>query len=62
MKLLSEKEWLNFLKNSGFRNVKTWKCGAKKDWEGTLIILVKNNLVVPTRCHFFAENPKKRFR
>ena len=50
------------LKNSGFRNVKTWKCGAKKDWEGTLIISGKNNLVVPTRCHFFAENPKKRFR
>ena len=24
--------------NSGFKNVKTWKCGAKKDWEGTLII------------------------
>ena len=26
------------LKNSGFRNVKTWKYGSKKDWEGTLII------------------------
>ena len=38
MKLLSEKEWLKFFKNSGFRSVKTWKCGAKKDWEGTLII------------------------
>ena len=38
MRLLSEKEWLNFFMNSGFKNVKTWKCGEKNDWEGTLII------------------------
>ena len=38
MKLLSEREWLSFFMNSGFKNVKTWKNGPKKDWEGTLII------------------------
>ena len=38
MKLISEYEWLNFFKNSGFRAIKTWKYGSKKDWEGTLII------------------------
>ncbi len=41
MKLLSQKEWLNLFKNSGFKSVKTWRYGVKKDWEGTLIITGK---------------------
>lgn len=38
MKLLGEKEWINFFKNSGFKSIKTWRNGRKRGWEGTLII------------------------
>lgn len=38
MKLLPEKEWIDFFKIAGFNSIKSWRFGAKKNWAGTLII------------------------
>ena len=38
MKLYKEREWKKFFINSGFKSVKSWRFGAKKNWAGTLII------------------------
>ena len=38
MELISENIWKEYFKESGFKNVKSWKVGKKENWEGTLII------------------------
>jgi len=38
MSLFSEKKWKNFFSEVGFKKIKSWKVGKKKDWNGTLII------------------------
>ena len=38
MKLLSEKEWMNFFKSAGYNDIKSWRYGEKEDWKGTLIV------------------------
>ncbi len=38
MKLLKEKQWIDFFKIAGFASINSWRFGAKKDWAGTLII------------------------
>jgi SAM-dependent methyltransferase len=38
MSLFSEKEWEKFFSEVGFKKIKSWKVGAKKDWTGTLVI------------------------
>lgn len=38
MKLFSENEWLEFFESAGFESVDSWRCGAKNDWGGTLIV------------------------
>ena len=38
MKLLPEKEWIDFFKIAGFNSINSWRFGAKKNWAGTLII------------------------
>ena len=38
MSLFSEKEWKKFFSQIGFKKIKSWKVGAKKNWTGTLII------------------------
>ena len=35
-------EWKHLFIESGFCNIKTYQCGQKKDWEGTLIFYVEN--------------------
>ncbi len=38
MSLFSQKKWKNFFSEVGFKKIKSWKVGQKKDWNGTLII------------------------
>ena len=38
MTLFSEKEWLSAFEISGFKNVRSWRHGAKDNWSGTLIL------------------------
>jgi len=38
MRLFSEKKWKYFFSEVGFKKIKSWKVGKKKDWSGTLII------------------------
>ena len=38
MKLLSEKDWMNFFKSAGYNDIKSWRYGEKEDWKGTLIV------------------------
>ena len=38
MELISENTWKEYFKESGFKNIKSWKVGKKENWEGTLII------------------------
>ena len=35
-------EWKELFVESGFYNIKTYQCGQKKDWKGTLIFYVEN--------------------
>ena len=37
MHLFSEKEWLDFFKNSGFNEIHSWRANSN-DWAGTLAI------------------------
>jgi len=44
MKLLSSKEWKNLFKLAGFKEVETWRVGAKENWAGTLVVTgIKKN-------------------
>lgn len=38
MRLFSQKKWKNFFSEVGFKKIKSWKVGQKKDWDGTLVI------------------------
>lgn len=38
MKLFSQHEWVDFFKAAGFHSVESWRHGAEKNWEGTLIV------------------------
>lgn len=38
MQLFSEKEWQQFFKNAGFKDVRSWHYGAKEGWTGTLVV------------------------
>ena len=38
MKLFSQHEWVGFFKAAGFHSVESWRHGAEKNWEGTLIV------------------------
>ena len=36
---LSIEEWKEKFSIQGFKNIKMFQCGSKKDWQGTLIIM-----------------------
>ena len=38
MQLFPESTWKKFFIESGFRNIESWRVGAKKDWTGTLVV------------------------
>ena len=38
MELKSENTWKRYFKESGFKNVESWRVGKKENWGGTLII------------------------
>ena len=38
MTLLGEIEWKKLFENVGFKNVRSWRVGKKKNWEGTLVV------------------------
>ena len=38
MKLFTEKEWIQFFTQAGFKKITSWRFGEKKGWTGTLII------------------------
>jgi len=38
MELIKIKEWKNFFKKSGFKNVKEYQFCPEKNWKGTLVI------------------------
>jgi len=39
MQLFSEAEWQQFFKNAGFKDVRSWRYGAKEGWAGTLVVM-----------------------
>jgi len=39
MRLFSEQEWIQMLKNAGFEEVSTTRLDVKDDWAGTLCII-----------------------
>jgi hypothetical protein len=38
MELLSENTWIEYFKESGFKNVESWRIGKSENWEGTLVV------------------------
>ena len=38
MQLFPESTWKKFFIEIGFRNIESWRVGAKKDWTGTLVV------------------------
>ena len=38
MELLPEKTWIEYFKESGFKNVESWRIGKSESWEGTLVV------------------------
>jgi len=38
MELLSENTWIEYFKESGFKNVESWRIGKNENWEGTLVV------------------------
>ncbi len=38
MELIKIKEWKNFFKKSGFKNVKEYQFCPEKNWKGTLVV------------------------
>lgn len=38
MNMLSVSEWIKMFENCGFKNIKSWRTGQKKDWGGTLVV------------------------
>ena len=38
MNMLSISEWIKMFENCGFKNIKSWRTGQKKDWGGTLVV------------------------
>ena len=42
MKLLTINDWIRMFEDCGFKNIKSWRVGQKKDWGGTLIVYGTN--------------------
>ena len=38
MKLLTINDWIRMFEDCGFKNIKSWRVGQKKEWGGTLIV------------------------
>ena len=38
MKLFPEKKWVRFFGSAGFKNIQSWRVGAKENWKGTLVV------------------------
>ena len=38
MELLPENTWIKYFKESGFKNVESWRIGKSENWEGTLVV------------------------
>jgi SAM-dependent methyltransferase len=38
MKLLTITDWIRMFEGCGFKNIKSWRVGQKKNWGGTLIV------------------------
>ena len=38
MKLLTINDWIRMFEGCGFKNIKSWRVGQKKNWGGTLIV------------------------
>ena len=41
MLMFKETEWINFFKQAGFNDVRSWRANQSKDWAGTLVLTGK---------------------
>ncbi|MEL0018024.1 MAG: nodulation protein S NodS, partial [Gammaproteobacteria bacterium] len=41
MLMFKETEWVNFFRQAGFNDVRSWRANQSKDWAGTLVLTGK---------------------